>query len=97
MLFFVWNQFQVSPAAFSLLALGTGGIILLGKPWTPVLGTLYCLLFLLANWYFLDGLEEAESVSSLNLHLLLSPILLITFLTGIGATYRNYSKKAHFR
>lgn len=97
MLFLVWNRFQVSPAAFSLLAFGVGGVIMVGKPWAPVLGTLYCLLFLLTTWYWLDGPEEAETTASLHLHLLLSPIILITFLTGIGATCQNYFSRKSIR
>jgi hypothetical protein len=93
MLSLVSNPFQFSPAAFSLVAFGVGGLILLGKPWTPALGTLYAIFFLLASWYLADGLEEGEKTLHFHLHLLLSPSILVTFLAGIAATFRNYFPK----
>lgn len=96
MLFLVYGRFQVSPVAFSLLAFGIGGAILSGRPWAPALAPLFCLLFLGANWNNLDGFEDAAHSYSIHLYLLLSPILLVTFLAGLGATIRTFFTKAAF-
>ena len=96
MLFLFYGRFQVSPVAFSLLAFGIGGAILSGRPWAPALAPLFCLLFLGVNWNNLDGFENSAHSYSVHLYLLLSPILLVTFLTGIGATIRNYNANTTF-
>lgn len=96
-LFLIWNRFHITPAAFGLLAFGLGGVILAGKPWAPMLGSLFCLFFLLENWSGLEGLDQTERISAFHLHLLLSPIVLVTFLAGIGATVQNYASRSVIR
>lgn len=91
MLFLAYNRFDVPAASFTFLAFALGGLVLAGtRRWSPALGVLYCLLFLLLHGPALTEEPDSPVGPGFYLSMLLSPILLVTLVAGVSATVQNY-------
>ena len=98
MLFLAYNRFDLSAASFTLLAFTLGGLILSGtRRWSPALGVLYCLLFLLIHGPALLKEPDSPVGPDFYLSMLLSPILLVTLVAGVSATVQNYRQPVAHR
>jgi hypothetical protein len=91
MIILAYHRFEVSAVSFIVLAFALGGIILAGnRRWSPALGAVYCLLFMLVHGAELLHDAGPPARPDFYLGLLLSPILLVTFTAGVVATVQNY-------